>query len=353
MSKFKALCSVAALVGLLGGIGCANNPGPSAGRMNAPRYQVAKTLPIAGDGRWDFIAFDPEAKLLYVPRQTHTQIIDPADGKLVADLPKTDGVHGVAIVQSVGRVFTSNGKSDNVSVFDLKSHALIGNVPAGKGPDAILYDSFSKKILCCNAKGNDITVIDPAAVPENAVVATIPVSSNPECPVSDGKGKVFLNLEDGNAVTVIDTAKMKVTATWPIEGGEGPTGIALDAEHHVLYCGCHNKVVGILDSETGKTLATLPIGEGVDGAEFDDVLQEAFISSGDGTVTAVRRTPAGNFEVVQTIRTRAGARTITIDHATHVLYLPTAEFLPKAEGEKRPQMKPGTFMIVVVSPTAG
>jgi DNA-binding beta-propeller fold protein YncE len=256
----------------------------------------------------------------------------------------------VAIVPDVGRGFTSNGKTNNVTVFDLKTHAVIGNVPAGNDPDAIAYDPFSKRVFCFNAKGNDATIIDPAAAPAKAAVGTVAFESNPESAVSDGKGHLYVNLEDANAIATVDTRTMRVTATWKIAGGEGPTGLAIDVRHHVLYSGCANKVLACVDTDSGKTLTTLPIGEGVDACAFDPATGEAFASCRDGTITGARRTSDGKFEVVQTIQTRAGARTITIDPATHTLYLPTAEFEPLAAGEKRPKAKEGTFVILVVSP---
>jgi len=350
--QLSSVLRVSSLLGVMfAASACTHRPAADVGPLlPAPQYQLTKTMPIGGEGRWDYIAFEPTAGLLYVTRQSHVQVVEPASGKVVADIPNLGGVHGVAFAQEFSRGFISDGKTDSVVVFDLKTWKIIGSVPVGQKPDAIVYDPASKKVYCFNAKSEDATVIDPAAVPDKANIATIPLGTGPESCVADGRGHVFVDLEDGNAVAVIDTATMKVTATYPTSGGEGPAGLAIDPIRHVLFAGCHNQVMSILDSGTGKPLATLPIGAGVDYCSFDAATGEAFASCGDGTVTGIRRTVSDKYEVTQTIHTKAGARTMTIDPGTHVLYLPTAEFLPKAEGEHWPQMKPGTFMILVMSP---
>jgi YVTN family beta-propeller protein len=352
MAWLRALTAVAvvASVSILSACSSDSAMSPHQSTMATKEYQLTRTIPVGGEGRWDFLAFDSDAKVLYVPRSSHTQVIDPASGQVVADIANTGGVHGVAIVPAVGRGFTSNGKTGNVTVFDLKTHAVIGTVPAGQNPDAIVYDPFSQRVFCFNAKGNDATIIDPAAEPAKAAVGTVKFESNPESAVPDGKGHLYVNLEDANAITAVDTRTMKVTATWKIAGGEGPTGLAIDVPHHVLYSGCANKVLACIDTESGQTLATLPIGDGADACTFDPASGEAFASCRDGTITGAHRTADGKFEVVQMIPTKAGARTITIDPATHTLYLPTAEFEPLAAGEKRPKVKDGTFMILVVAP---
>ena len=313
-------------------------------------YHVASTWHVGGEGRWDLLTVDPAARKLYVPRSTHMQVISTETGQVVGDLKDTPGVHGVAIVPDAGRGFTSNGKDGTVTVFDLKTLKVEGTVKAGQNPDEIFYDSSSKKVLCFNGRGNDVTVIDPKADPAKAAVATIALGGKPELSASDGKGRVFVNLEDKNAVAVIDMKAMKLADTWKIEGGEEPSGLAIDTKHHLLFAGCGgNNVMAILDARTGKTLATLPIGKGVDGCGFDPATGEAFAScGGDGVLTVVKQVSPEKFEAVQTVQTRRGARTLALDPTTHAIYLPTAEFQEAAAGS-RPAMKPDTFMIVVVS----
>jgi DNA-binding beta-propeller fold protein YncE len=319
-------------------------------------WAVVKTFHVGGEGRWDYLTVDPAAKLLYVPRSTHTQIIRADTGKVVGDLKDTAGVHGVAIVPELGRGFTSNGRGNNVTVFDLKTMQPLGNVPTGLNPDAIIYDPASKRVIAFNGRSNDATVIvpdgDPAA--KETVSATIPLGGKPESAASDGAGHVYVNLEDKSSIAAIDTKTMKVIATWKIEGGEEPSGLALDAAHHRLFSGCGgNQVMAVLDAETGKTLGTLPIGKNVDFCTFDPGTGEAFASCGDGTLTVAKETAAGKFEAVQVVRTPQGARTMGLDPTTHTLYLPTAEFEKPAGGggggRGRPQAMPNSFMIVVVA----
>jgi YVTN family beta-propeller protein len=313
-------------------------------------YHVVKTLPVGGEGRWDYITVDPATALLYVPRQSHTLILRADTGKMVADLKDTPGVHGVALAPDAGRGFTSNGGGNSVTVFDLKTHQVIGTVAVGQKPDAIVYDPASKSVFAMNGKSETATAIDAAAPLAQAVKATIPLGGGPESAAADGRGRVYVNLEDKNEVVVIDTKAMKVAATWKIDGGESPAGLAIDPVYHHLFSGCHNQVMAILDTQTGKTLGTVPIGKGVDFCGFDPATGEAFASCGDGTLTVVKETAPGKFEAVQTVQTRQGARTMALDTTTHTIYLPTAKFEAPAPGQKRPAMKPGSFMIVVVAP---
>ncbi len=312
-------------------------------------YQISKTFSVSGEGRWDYVTFDPGTQLLYVPRSSHTQIIQPATGEIVGDIPNTAGVHGVAIAPELGRGFTSNGKSNSVTIFNVKTGQVIGTTPVGERPDAIAYDPSSKAIFAFNAEGDSATVIDSAAAPGAAPRATIPLGGGPESAVADGAGHVFVNLEAEGEIVSIDTKSMKVDGTWKIDGGEEPAGLAIDPEHHHLFSGCRNKVMAVVDSQTGKTLATVPIGDGDDACAFDPLTGEAFASCNDGTVTVVKETLPGKFERTQTIHTQLGARTMTLDPNTHTLYLPTADFGEKGPGDKHPPTKPGTFRIVVVT----
>jgi DNA-binding beta-propeller fold protein YncE len=314
-------------------------------------YAVSEVLRVGGEGRWDYVAIDPRSKILYVPRQTHTQMILATTGQVITDVPNTPGVHGVALVPELHRAFASNGQGNSVTVFDLDSGRVLGAIAAGEKPDAIIYDPASQRVLAFNGKSSNVTVIDPRQDPKSAITWSIQLDGAPESAVSDHLGHVYVNLEDQNAVEVIDTRAMAVIDVWKIEGGEAPTGIALDPVRNRLYCGCHNRVMAVLDIGTGKTLATLPIGKGVDACEFDAVTGKAFASCGDGTLTIARETTPGTFEVIQTVATRPGARTMTLDPLTHKIYLPTAEFVQATtQRNGRPEVKPGSFMIVVVSP---
>lgn len=343
MNRFN-LSAIILAVGIL-----AAGPHPAAGEA-ADGYHVAKTIHVGGEGRWDYVNIDPRTKMLYVPRQSHTQVINAQTGAILGDLKDTPGVHGVALAPDLDRGFTSNGQGKSVTVFDLKTLNVLGTVPAGEGPDAIIYDPGSKKVLAMNGRSRDVTVIDAAAEPgPAAAIARVPLDGRPEFAAADGKGRVYVNLEDKSSVAVIDTNVWKVLDVWKIEGGDGPSGLAIDAANGRLFAGCGNQVMAVLDTHTGKTLATLPIGNGVDACGFDAESHEAFASCGDGTLTVAKETAPGKFEVVQKVQTRRGARTMTLDPTTHTVYLPTAEFDQPAPGQRRPPMKPGSFMIVVVS----
>lgn len=318
----------------------------AAGADSGP-YQVTKTIHLGGPGRWDYALVDPAAKVVYVTRQTHVQVVSTEDGKVVADLGEMRGNHGVALAPEQSRGFVSDGQSNAVVVFDTKTYKEIGKVPTGQNPDAIIYDPGSHKVMAFDGRGKDVTVIDPAAEPgPGAIAGHILLDGKPEFAASDGQGHVYVNLEDKSSVVQIDSASMKVTATWKIDGGEGPSGLAIDPAHHHLFSGCDNKVMAIIDTESGKTLGTVPIGEGVDACGFDPGTGEAFASCGDGTLTVVKEAEGGKFEVEQTVQTRRGARTMALDPSTHTIYLPTAELM---ESGRRPQAKPDSFMLVVVS----
>ncbi|MGD1276302.1 MAG: YncE family protein [Tepidisphaeraceae bacterium] len=313
------------------------------------KYHVVKELHIGGEGGWDYVTVDPESGRLYVPRGNHTQIIDVQSGKVISDLADTTGVHGVALAPTAKRGYTSNGRSNTVSVFDLETNKVLGTAPTSEGPDAIIYDPASNCVFCFDGRAKDATVISVDAPLDKAVTAHIPLDGRPESAVSDGQGHVYDDLEDKSQIAVIDTKTMKVTATWDIAGGDGPAGLAIDVAGHHLFAGCHNQVMAILDTQTGKTLGTVPIGSGVDFCAFDPATGEVFASCGDGTLTVVKETSPGKFESVQTVQTPKGARTLALDTKTHTLYLPTAEFEPLQAGERRPKAKAGTFKIVVVS----
>ena len=316
-----------------------------------PGYHVSTTYQIGGEGRWDYVSCNPATKLLYISRQSHVQVVNETNGAVVADVKNTPGVHGIALAPDLNRGFISNGQGNSVTVFDLKTNKEIGTVPAGQNPDCIIFDPASQKVLAFNGRSRDVTVIDAGAEPAApAAIARIALPGKPEFAAADGHGHVYVNIEDKNSIQVIDTKAMKATDLWPIEGGEEPSGLAIDADHHRLFAGCGNQVMAIVDSETGKTLGTVHIGKGVDACGFDPGAGDAFASCGDATLTVVKETAPGKFEAVQTVQTRRGARTMTVDTATHTIYLPTADFPEPVPGERRAAPKPGSFMIVVVSP---
>lgn len=313
-------------------------------------YHALKTFQIGGDGGWDYVNFDPSSNLLYIARATRVMVVDVDSGKLVGELPGTNGIHGVALVNKLGRGVTSNGKGNSATIFDIKTLQPIATVKTDTKPDSILYDTFSGHVLAFNAGSNSATVIDPEKA---EVIATIALPGRPETGVSDGKGKVFLNLEDIAHVVVIDVQANKIISDWKLEGCEEPTGLAMDRKNRRLFSGCHNKVMPILNADNGQQLATLPIGQGVDAVAFDPETQLAFSSNGEGTLTVVHEDSSDKFSVVENVETQPGAKTMSLDPKSHNIYLVSAKYEPMAPASAdapRPKRKmiPDSFFVLVM-----
>ena len=314
-------------------------------------YKFIKSIPIGGEGGWDYLSIDAKARKLYVTHTSKIVIVDLTQDKVVGEIADTPGVHGFAVKPELGRGFSSNGAESRVSVVDLKTFKTIAKVETGENPDAILYDSTRPEVYAFNGRGKSATVINAKS---NNVVSTVPLSGKPEFAAADALGeRVFCNIEDKNEVAVIDIKTHAVTATWPLSPGEEPTGMAFDAVHHRLFVGCHNKLMTMLDSDTGKVVAKAPIGAGVDACAFDDAKQLAFASCGDGTVTIAKEEALDKLTVVQTLTTEPGARTMALDPGTHRIYTCTAQIAPDpgpppSPGERRrPNYVPGTFHVLV------
>jgi YVTN family beta-propeller protein len=308
-------------------------------------YKVIKTFHIASPGGWDYIAVNNGK--LYVSHGTQVNILNELTGDSIGVIPNTTGVHGIAFDSELNKGFTSNGRSNTVTVFDLATNQVLSQIPAGENPDAILYEPFSKKIITCNGRSNDLSIIDPAS---GKIVATVPVGGKPETAVTDGEGKLYVNIEDKNEIAEINIKTFTVGNRWSILPGEGPTGLAFDKKTKRLFAGCH-KLLIVLDGSNGKIIDKLTIGDGCDGVVFDNKNRTIFASNGEGNITAVKEKSGDKFSVVQTISTKRRARTITIDETTHTLFLPTADFEaadPNAAPDTRPKMVPGTFQVLVV-----
>jgi len=292
-------------------------PAASAG----PQFKLLKTIPTGGTGRWDYLGPDSDARRLYIPRSTHVQVIDLDKGTEIGDIPGTNGVHGVALAPDQKLGFASNGRDNAVSVFDLGTLKVTKTIKTGANPDAIIYDPASKHILSINHTGGNISVIDPAALDKEPI--TITVGGTLEAAVSDEEGHVFVNVEDKNEVVEIDSKENRVLAHWLLTPGTGPTGIALDREHHRLFSGCGNSKCIVLDSQTGKQVASIAVGRGIDGVAFEPTLGVAMTANGqDGTISVIKETAPGKLEVVQTVKTINGARTINLDTKLHQALLP-------------------------------
>src|SRR5277367_3494354 len=244
-----------------------------------PGYHVIKTYKLGGDGGWDYLNLDSSSRRLYISRATHVIVIDADSGKPVGDIPDTPGVHGIALAPEVGRGFVSNGREGTVSIFDLKTLETIGKVKAGDNPDAILYDPSSKRVFTFNGRSQDSTAIDAAS---GTVLGTIKLEGKPEFAVSDAKGEIFVNIEDKSQIDAIDPRKLEVKARWPLAPCEEPSGLAIDRKNRRLFAGCDNKMMAVVDADSGKVIATPAIGEGVDATAFDEGTGLAFASCGEG-----------------------------------------------------------------------
>ena len=309
----------------------------------AQTYGVVARLPVGGEGGWDYLTVDSDAHRLYVSRGTHVMVVDLTTGRLAGDIPDTPGVHGVALVPSLGRGYTSNGRDNSVTVFDLKSLKTLGKIPVGENPDAIVYEPTTKRVITCNGRSNDLTFIDPVA---GKVVGTVKLTGKPEEPESDGR-TLFVNIEDKSAIERVDLKTMRALGSWPIAPVEEASGLAFDAKRHLLMAVGSNKRMAVVDSRTGKVVATPPIGDGPDGAGYDPRRDLAFSSNGEGTLTILKRSKAGTYTTVQTLPTAPGARTMKLDPRTGLIYLSSARMEP---GSGRRPMVPGSFTILVVGP---
>jgi len=313
-------------------------------------YHFIKEIPVGGEGGWDGLTADSAAQRLYVSQATRVVVIDLAKDQVVGEITNTPGVHDIAVAPKLNRGFSSNGRENKVSIFDLKTLQTTSKVDTGPNPDAILFEPGQNEVYAFNGRGQSATVI---AADSGKVVTTISLGGKPEFAGADpGSGRVFDNLEDKSEVAAIDTRTHSVTNRWPIAPGEAASGIGLDPKNHRLFLGCDNKLMVMMDSTDGKVLATVPIGEGVDGAAFDPGTQLAFASCGDGTTTIAKEEGPDKLTVVQTLQTERGARTMALDPTTHKIYLATAKFGPQPEpanGERRrrPPIIPGTFKILV------
>lgn len=310
------------------------------------QYKVVKHIALGGDGGWDALTVDAAARRVYVSRATRVMVVDADSGALAAEIPDTPGVHGIALAPELNKGFISAGRANTVVVFDLKTLKATATVATGENPDAILYEPGTKRVFAFNGRSKNVTVIDAASL---KVLATIAVSGKPEFAAYDEHRHVFVNIEDKGTVAVIDAKAMKVTGEWPLTPCEEPTGLAIDRKKERLFAGCSgNKVMAVVDAKNGKLLASVPIGAGCDGTEFDASSGLAFAANGrDGTVTVVGETAPGKFEALETVATQASGRTIALDEKTHRLFIPAAKMQPPAAGQ-RPAMEPGSFELVVV-----
>jgi DNA-binding beta-propeller fold protein YncE len=313
-------------------------------------YHLLKKIPLGGEGGWDYLTFDSPTRRLFISRSTKVIVLDVDSGKVVGEIPNTEGVHGVALAPNLGRGFTSNGRAGTITIFDLKTLQTIGSAQAGINPDAIVYDPASKRVFAMNGRSSNSTAIDAAT---GSVAGTIALAGKPEFAVADGVGHVYVNIEDKSEMWQIDSQKLVVTARWPLSPCEEPSGLAMDASHRRLFAGCGNGMMAVVDADSGKMIATPKIGDGVDANAFDPGTAFAFASNGQSaTLTVVHEDAPDKFSVVEDVPTQRGARTMALDPKTHEVYLVTAEFgpppAPTADNpHPRPSIKPDSFVVLV------
>jgi DNA-binding beta-propeller fold protein YncE len=314
-----------------------------------PSYKIADRIKVGGEGGWDYVYVDSAAQRLYASHTNIAVVIDTAAGKVVGQIADTQGIHGIATAPELGRGFTSNGRENMVTIFDLKTLAVISKVDVkGRNPDAIVYEPVTKRVFTFNGASKDATSIDAKT---GMVLATFPMDGKPEYAAVDGKGHIYVNNEDTNEVYEVDAQKNAVTKHYSIAPCESPSGLAMDTAKRRVYSVCRNKVMVVSDPDAGKVLGSAPIGTGADGVAFDGGY--AYSSNGqDGNITVVGEASPGKFEAMATIETQRSARTIGVDAKTHKLYLPAAEFGPPAESKDgkqgRPSIVPGTFQVLVL-----
>jgi YVTN family beta-propeller protein len=339
-----ALCTLVAL-----------SPAPARSADASGDYKVLKKITLGGEGGWDYLSVDPAAKRLYISRFDRVMVVDTDSDKVVGTVPNTAGVHILVPVPEQHKGFTSNGRASTSTVVDLATLKPLQTIKVGTGPDAAIYDPASRRVFTFNAGSKDATAIDVAT---GKVAGTVPLGGKPEFAAADGKGTVYVNLEDKNEVLAFDSKDLKVKSTWPTAPGEEPGGMAMDRDSRRLFVSCGNKKMVVLDADSGKVVETLDIGAGTDAAGFDPGTHMAFSSNRDGTLTIVKEESPDKFEVAQNLKTEPGARTMAVDPTTHRIYLVTAKVKPapanrppaegQPKGRRRPNYEPGSFTLIVV-----
>ncbi len=319
--------------------------------MGPSGYHIVKKSVLGGEGGWDYLTVDSKARRVYISRGTHVMVVDADTGALVGDIPNTSGVHGIAIASDMDKGFTSNGRDNSVTIFDLKTLKSLGTIPVGKNPDAIIYDPASKRVFTFNGASHDTTAIDAKT---GAVAGTIDLGGKPEFAVADEKGHIFVNIEDKSEIIQLDSNKLAVENHWSIAPGAEASGLAMDRKHRRLFAVCSNKLMVVMNADNGKVVTTLPIGAGTDAAAFDPETGFAFSSNGEGTLTVIHEDAPDKFSVVETVPTQVRARTMTLDTKTHQVYTVSAQFgpapAPTAQQQRpRAPMLPGTFTLLILS----
>lgn len=325
---------------------------PLAAVADVPAYHLVKKIALTGVDGWDYLAMDSQNHRLYVSRSTHVSVINTATGQVAGDILDTSGVHGIALDLKDGRGFTSNGRSNTVTIFDLKTLKKIGETPVGEGPDAIIFDPATKRVFTFNGRAQTATAIDAAS---GKVVGTVALPGRPEFPVTDGKGHLYDNIEDKSEMAAINAQTLKVDNVWPMAPGDGPSGLAIDPKRRRLFAVCGNQKMVVMDADTGKVVATPTIGDGPDAAAYDGGLRLVFSPNGqDGTLTVLKQTTADQYDTAATVTTQKGARTMALDEKTHHLFTIAAQVVPPTPGAAETRWRrsyvDGTVMVLEYAP---
>jgi DNA-binding beta-propeller fold protein YncE len=311
----------------------------------ASGYHPLAKVTLGGEGFWDYLTVDAGARRLYISRWTHVMVVDADSYRVVGDIPSIEGVHGIAIAPEFGRGFITEDEANRVTIFDLKTLQKIGSAKTGQNPDAIIYDPAAKRVFAFNGQDGTATAIDAST---GSVVGTADLGGSPEFAAADGQGHVYNNLEDKNEVVEIDSKTLKILNRWPLAPGKNPSAMAIDLGHRRLFIGCHNRMMVVMDADTGKVVAAPVIGDGVDAARFDPGSQLLFSSNGDGTLTVIHEDSPDKYSVIDNVQTQRGARTMELDKKTHRIFTVTADLGPQpTEPHEPPPMVPGTFRLLV------
>jgi hypothetical protein len=309
-------------------------------------YHVVKTVSIPGDEGWDYVTVDSDARRVYISHSSHVVVMNADTYAVEGDIPDTQGVHGIALAPDLGRGFVSAGRANTAVIFEIKSLKTLGTAKTDANPDAIVYDSVTKRVFTLNGRGKNATAINGA---DGSVAGTLALGGQPEFAVADGKGSIFVNIEDKSEIVQFDAQKITETHRWPLAPCKSPSGLAMDLKNRRLFSVCDEKVMAVVNADTGKVVATPAICDGPDAAGFDPATGYAFASCGDGNLTVIHEDSPDKYTVVENVSTKRSARTMGLDLKTHNIFLPSAEFDAPAAGERRGKMKPGSFAIVVVS----
>lgn len=317
---------------------------------NSPEFKIVNKFSLEGGGRWDYLIVDPESRRLYMSHTTNVTVLDSDSGTVVGTIPDTPGVHGIALAPDLGIGFTSNGGENTVTIFDLKTLKVLSKVETGVNPDSILYHPRTHTVFVMNRNKPGITdgtatIIDAVS---RKVIETFPLGGKPEFSAYDDQGNVFVNLDSRSSIAVIDAAQRKIKGLWPLDPCEKPSGLAIDRRDHMLFSVCDNKLMAVVNADTGKVSQILPIGDDCDAVAYDPETGYVFASNGEGTVTIVRKDDSGKYRVVQTVSTLPGSKTIALDLKSHRVYLPSAKFTGDPTRSPRPPVIPGSIAVLVI-----